>query len=92
MFLFSLQLSFSLIYEKITVLFESDLPNMLSVFSFDGVLRAFISFGFVNLLFTYSVRFIFVKILILMSPFAFLSVALDQSKWIFKIWLKNVVK
>lgn len=41
------------------------------------------------MLFTYAVRFIFIKILILISPFAFLSIALDQSKWIFKIWLKN---
>lgn len=89
--LFSLQLSFSLIYERISTMFLSDLSNMPSFFSFDGILRALISFGFVNLLFTYSVRFIFVKILILMSPFAFLSVALDQTKWIFKIWLKNFI-
>lgn len=89
--LFSLQLSFSLIYERISALFWSDLPNTLSFFSFDGVLRAFISFGFINLLFTYSVRFIFIKILILMSPFAFLSIALEQTKWIFKIWLKNFI-
>lgn len=89
--LFSIQLSFSLIYEKITTLFLSDLPTVLSFFSFDGILRAFISFGFINLLFTYSVRFIFVKILILMSPFAFLSIALEQTRWIFKIWLKNFI-
>lgn len=90
-FIFSFNLSFSLIYEKITALFLSDITGTLSLFSFDGVLKAFISFGFINLLFTYSVRFIFIKILILMSPFAFLSLALDQSQWIFKIWLKNFI-
>lgn len=89
--LFSIQLSFSLIYERISTLFLSDLSGAFSLFSFDGVLKSLISFGFINLLFTYSVRFIFIKILILMSPFAFLSIALDQSKWIFKIWIKNFI-
>lgn len=90
-FLFSTKISFSLIYERIQDLFLSNLPSSFNFFSFDGVLKAFISFGFINLLFTYSVRFIFIKILVLISPFAFLSISLDQSKWIFKIWLKNFI-
>lgn len=89
--LFSIKLSFSLVYERISHLFLADLSSPFSFFSFDGVLKSCISFGFINLLFTYAVRFIFIKILILISPFAFLSIALDQSKWIFKIWLKNFV-
>ena len=89
--IFSIELSFSFIYEKISSLFMSDLTSSFSLFSFDGVLKSFISFGFINLLFTYSVRFIFIKILILISPFAFLSLSLDQSQWIFKIWLKNFI-
>lgn len=89
--LFSVKLSFSLIYERLSQLFLSDLATPFSFFSFDGILKSCISFGFINLLFTYSVRFIFIKILIIISPFAFLSIALDQSKWIFKIWLKNFV-
>ncbi len=90
-FLFSTKLSFSLIYERIKQLFFTDLSSPFTVFSFDGLTRSFISFGFINLLFTYSVRFVFIKILILISPFAFLSLALDQSQWIFKIWLKNFI-
>lgn len=89
--LFSTELSFSLIYERLQKVFMQDLTSPFSFFSFDGVLKAFISFGFINLLFTYSVRFIFIKILIIISPFAFLSLALDQSKWIFKIWFKNFI-
>lgn len=89
--IFSRELSFSLIYERISSLFMSDLTSPFSLFSFDGILKSFISFGFINLLFIYSIRFIFIKILILISPFAFLSLSLDQSQWIFKIWLKNFV-
>ncbi len=88
---FSTKLSFSLIYERIHQLFFTDVSSAFTVFSFDGITKSFISFGFINLLFTYSVRFVFIKILILISPFAFLSIALDQSQWIFKIWLKNFV-
>lgn len=89
--LFSIELSFSVIYDKLKELFFSDLSMPFSFFSFDGLLRTFITFGFVNLLFTYSVRFIYVKILVLVSPLAFLSLSLDQSAWIFKIWLKNFI-
>ena len=87
----SIDLSFSVIYIKLKTLFFTDFQNPFSVFSFDGLLRTFISFGFINLLFTYSIRFIYVKILVLISPLAFLSLSLDQSTWIFKIWIKNFI-
>lgn len=90
-FIFTHELSFSLLHDKIIDLFFSDLALPFSLFSFDGVLKSFISFGFVNLLFTYSVRFIFIKLLVLISPIAFLTLCLDQSTWIFKIWLKNLI-
>lgn len=89
--IFTHELSFSLLHDKIIDLFFSDLTLPFSLFSFDGVLKSFISFGFVNLLFTYSVRFIFIKLLVLISPIAFLTLCLDQSTWIFKIWLKNLI-
>lgn len=89
--IFTHELSFSLLHDKIVDLFFSDLSIPFSLFSFDGVLKSFISFGFVNLLFTYSVRFIFIKLLVLISPIAFLTLCLDQSTWIFKIWLKNFI-
>lgn len=90
-FILTHELSFSLLHDKIIDLFFSDLTLPFSLFSFDGVLKSFISFGFVNLLFTYSVRFIFIKLLVLISPIAFLTLCLDQSTWIFKIWLKNLI-
>lgn len=90
-YIFSVDLSFSLLYEKIINLFFSNLSSPFKFFSFDGVLKSFLSFGFVNLLFTYSIRFVFIKILVLLSPIAFLSLCLDQSIWIFKIWLKNLI-
>ncbi len=89
--LFSFHLSFSFIYQKFSSLFFNDLNTSFQLFSFDGIVKSLVSLAFVNLLFTYSVRFIFIKMLLLASPFAFLSIALDQSKWIFKIWIKNFI-
>ena len=86
--LFSVKISFSLFYEKASSL----LLNGKTIFwSFDGIIRSFMSVGFISLLLTYSVRYVFVRILILMAPFAFLSFSLEQSTWIFKIWLKNFI-
>lgn len=90
-YIFPFELSFSILYDKISKLFFSDLTLPFKFFSFDGILKSFLSFGFVNLLFTYAVRFIFIKILVLLSPIAFLSLCLDQSTWIFKVWMKNFI-
>ncbi len=87
----SFHLSFSVLYERLSNVFLSDLNNPFGLFTFDGILKTFISFCFVNLLFTYAVRFIYVKILILISPLACLSICLDQTFWIFKVWLKNFI-
>ena len=91
LYIFPSELSFSILYEKISKLFFANLTLPFKFFSFDGILKSFLSLGFVNLLFTYSIRFIFIKILVLLSPIAFLSLCLDQSTWIFKIWLKNFI-
>ena len=87
--MFSFHLSFSVLYDRLSKVFLSDLKNPFGLFSFDGILKTFLSFCFVNLLFTYSVRFIYIKILIIVSPIICLSICLDQTIWIFKIWLKN---
>ena len=89
--LFSTKLSFVVVYSKLQEVFLADVFPPFRFFSLDGFLKVFTSFGFISLLFTYSVRFIFIKILIIFSPFAFLSICLDQSKWIFKIWIKNLI-
>ena len=60
----------------------------LNVFSLDGILQSLISISFINLLFTYSLRFIMVKVLILIMPFALLTLINSSTAWFFKAWLK----
>ena len=43
-----------------------------NIFSFNGMLKSFFSFGLINLLFSYSIRYILVKLLILLFPFSLL--------------------
>ena len=67
------------------------LSGDLNLFSFDGIVKSFTSFGLINLIFTYSLRYIMVQIFILLSPFAFLSLINNSSDWFFKVWLKSFI-
>lgn len=62
-----------------------------SIISFDGIIKSFCTIGLINLLITYSLRYIMIQVFILLSPFAFLCLISDNSSWIFKSWLKNFI-
>lgn len=62
----------------------------LNLFSFDGLIKSFISFCLLNLLFSYSLRFIMVKVFVLLTPFAFLSLINQSTSWFFKTWFKTL--
>ncbi len=62
-----------------------------SLFGFDGILKATITFGFLSLSVTYSIRYILIKVFILISPFAILSLASSKTSFFFKSWIKNFI-
>lgn len=59
-----------------------------NVFSLDGLIRSLISFNFINLLFSYSLRYIMIQVLIFLTPFAFLTLINNSTSCFFKAWLK----
>ncbi len=59
------------------------------IFSFDGLLKILSTFGFLYIFLSYSVRYIMCKILVLLSPFAFLTLIHNQLDGFFKGWLKQ---
>ena len=61
-----------------------------NIFSVDGFIKSTLSISLINLIFSYSFRFIMLKIFILLTPFAFLSASLDSTSWFFKSWFKNI--
>ena len=86
--LFGCTISFSNFIENLNKIIYLN-NSTFDIFSFDGIVKSFISTGMVNLILTFSLRYIMVQIFILISPFAFLSLILNSSEWFFKIWLKT---
>lgn len=64
--------------------------NVFNLFSFDGLLKSFISISLFNLLFSYALRYIMIKVFILLTPFAFLTLLNYSTFWFFKTWLKTL--
>ena len=81
------EISFSSLISSLNSVVTVD-STSLNVFSLDGILQSLISIIFINLLFTYSLRFIMVKVLILIMPFALLTLINSSTAWFFKAWLK----
>ena len=64
--------------------------NSLNIFSIDGMIKGLLSVSLLNLVFSYSLRYVMVKVFILLSPFAFLSLTLNKTTWFFSAWLRNL--
>lgn len=62
----------------------------LDIFSLDGIIKATLTMSLLNLVFTYSFRYIMLKVFILLTPFAFLSLILHNTSWFFKSWIRNI--
>ncbi len=64
--------------------------NSLNIFSLDGLLKTTMSISLLGLVFSYSLRYIMIKIFILIAPFAILSSASNSLSWFFKAWARNL--
>ncbi len=63
--------------------------NSFDLFSFDGMIKSFISVGLLNLLFTYSLRYIMVQVFVITTPIVLVSLINSSTYWIFKSWAKG---
>lgn len=63
----------------------------INLFSFDGLIKSFITIGFVNLIFTNSLRYIMIQVFSIISPFAILTLVSPKSSNFFKKWLISFV-
>ena len=80
-------ISFSGLVKKLNSIIEIE-ENSFTIFSIDGLLKSVISISFINLAFSYSVRYIMLKVFVLISPFAFLSLSTSSTSGFFKAWIK----
>ncbi len=64
--------------------------SSVDVFSLDGLIKSIISISLLNLIFSYSFRYILIKVFIVLTPFAILSNSIHSTSWFFKSWLRNL--
>lgn len=86
--LYHFPISFATLIEKLNSVISIN-ENTVDVFSLDGIIKTLLSFGILNLVITYSIRYILIKVFVLLSPFAFLSLSTPQSSILFKSWFKS---
>jgi hypothetical protein len=87
---FGCNISFSQLILKLNNIITTDITT-LNVFSLEGLLKSFISISLLNLLFTYSLRYVILKVFLLLTPFAFLTLINSSTSWFFKSWFKIVL-
>ena len=61
------------------------------VFTIDGFLKGIFTFSIFGLVLSYSLRYVIIRVFVLLGPFAFLSLSLNSTAWIFKTWIRNFV-
>jgi len=88
--IFNCNISFSELVSRLNNVITIN-SDSLNIFSLDGLLKSFISINLLNLLFTYSLRYIILKVFILISPFAFLTLINTSTSWFFKSWFKCIL-
>lgn len=62
----------------------------IDIFTLDGLIKGTLTVSLLNLVFSYSLRYVMIKVFILLAPFAFLSLTLNKTSHFFKAWYKNI--
>lgn len=79
--------SVSFVNLKETIISINDFMKS-DVLSLDGIIKGMISFGAISVLINFSIRYVTVIFLVIISPFALVSLASDLSVEFFKTWIK----
>ena len=88
--IFSKNVCFTELINKINnYIYIGEIDN--NIFSIEGILKSLTSISLINLMFSYSLRYVLIKVLIIISPFAFMGVALEPFQWFCKRWINILV-
>ena len=88
--LFNQSISFSKLIETINTNLQIAEGNV-NVFSVEGIIKGTTTISLVNLITVYAIRYVTIKVLILISPFAVLSMCLENTSVFFKLWFRNLL-
>ena len=84
------EISFASLINYINEILYPNIENF-NIFSIDGILKLVTSFGIVYALLIYAIRYVMCHIMVLLSPFAFLSLINHRTDGFFKGWLKQFI-
>ncbi len=87
--IFHQSISFSSFIQNLNSVISVNQENF-NLFSFDGLLKSFISVSLLNLLFSYALRYIMIKVFILLTPFSLLTLINQSTSWFFKTWFRTI--
>lgn len=88
--LLNIEISFSELITQLNKIIYIE-ENSNNIFSIDCILKLIFSFSFFNIIFSYSLRYIMIKVFILVSPFSFLALSTSNTSVFFKSWLKGFI-
>ena len=87
--LFGKSICFSELIQSINTSMSID-SNSLNIFTIDGLIKGTLTISLLDLVFSYSLRYILIKVFVLLAPFAILSLTLNSTNWFFRVWFKNL--
>ena len=87
--LFGKSICFSELIQSINTTISID-SNSLNIFTIDGLIKGTLTISLLDLVFSYSLRYILIKVFVLLAPFAILSLTLNSTNWFFRAWFKNL--
>ena len=86
-YLFNNKICFSELISELNSVIS--INESLDIFSLDGIIKSLISVGLLNLVITYAVRYVLIKIFVFLSPFAILSLCNKSTSILFNSWIKS---
>ena len=78
-------------FSSLEKIINPNFSNNFNLFSINGFLKSFSSVGILNLILSYSLRYIMVKIFILLFPFAILSLLNKSTNYFFYSFIKSFI-
>ena len=63
----------------------------INIFSIDGIFKGFVSFGTLNITVTFALRYVLIKVLIIIAPIAFVFRSFTKTEKLFSSWLKTFI-
>ena len=88
--IFGKSISFSSFIQNLNSIISVE-ENSFNLFSFDGLIKSFISISLFNLLFSYALRYVMIKVFVLLAPFALLTLLNNSTSWFFRTWFRTVL-